>query len=107
MEVPWVQSSVLAARGAVGHLPGGTADVEIGSRRRQPAAQGPHTRSVGQPQLLGPDLLEILPSHGCGHCTDALSLQGLDTTQAWASQLLASSSHELCGAAGRDGVWNS
>lgn len=41
-------------------------DVETGSRR-QPAAQGIHSRCVGQPQLVGPGLLEILPSSrgGC------------------------------------------
>lgn len=44
---------------------GVTVNVEIGGRRSQPAAQGSHCRFVGQPQLVGPGLLEILPSRGC------------------------------------------
>jgi hypothetical protein len=55
-------------------------DVEIGSRSRQPAVQGSHSRFVDQPRLVGPGLLETLPSHGCCLCTGTFLLQGLDTT---------------------------
>lgn len=79
MAVSQVQFSVLAARGAVGYLPGSIADVDTGSRRRQQAAQGPHSRWVGQPRLVDLGILEIAPSPRL-RCTDTSSFQGLGTT---------------------------